>query len=181
MGNYAVILLAVCFLAVLAAILFGRTSGKTARQPRYSEAVTARIVAMYKDGVPLAEIAAHAGTSVASVRAKLVHEKVYREYALHRLRAIEYGRPVVDEEVSISISVGDDCYAQTMVFLATHYIRVAVIQHAGEYRVLGGLVDVWSYGEEAPCRLDFFGDRLEKVEPEALSYILRSRSFVHPG
>lgn len=41
--------------------------------------------------------------------------------------------------------------------------RVATVRDVGEYAVRGGIVDLFPPGQEAPVRLDFFGDTLETV------------------
>ena len=33
-----------------------------------------------------------------------------------------------------------------------------------EYAIRGGLIDIWPVGEQAPARLDFFGDTLESIK-----------------
>lgn len=41
--------------------------------------------------------------------------------------------------------------------------RVTTVRDVGEYAVRGGIVDLFAPGDEAPVRLDFFGDVLETV------------------
>ena len=43
------------------------------------------------------------------------------------------------------------------------YERVALVQEVGEYRISGGIVDIFSPGQEYPLRLDFFGDTVESL------------------
>ena len=41
--------------------------------------------------------------------------------------------------------------------------RVATVREVGEYAVRGGIIDLFAPGEDAPLRLDFFGDTLESI------------------
>jgi len=48
-------------------------------------------------------------------------------------------------------------------FDAGGYRRVDAIETPGEFAVRGGIVDVFVPGAEAPIRLDFFGDEIERI------------------
>ncbi|MBQ0005994.1 MAG: transcription-repair coupling factor, partial [Alistipes sp.] len=41
--------------------------------------------------------------------------------------------------------------------------RVDYVSQPGEFAVRGGLVDVFSYSDDKPCRIDFFGDEVESI------------------
>ncbi len=41
--------------------------------------------------------------------------------------------------------------------------RVATVREVGEYAVRGGIIDLFAPGDDAPLRLDFFGDTLESI------------------
>jgi len=43
------------------------------------------------------------------------------------------------------------------------YDSEVLCETPGQYAVRGGLLDVYPYNAEAPCRLDFFGDELETI------------------
>ena len=43
------------------------------------------------------------------------------------------------------------------------YSRASTVVEPGDFAIRGGLVDVFSPAQEAPIRLDFFGDELESV------------------
>jgi len=43
------------------------------------------------------------------------------------------------------------------------YRRVDVVSAAGEYAVRGGILDVYAATEDAPTRLEFFGERIESI------------------
>ena len=51
----------------------------------------------------------------------------------------------------------------TAFFSHNGYRRAGTVREPGEYAIRGGIVDVFPPGEEAPLRLDFFGDELETV------------------
>ncbi len=46
---------------------------------------------------------------------------------------------------------------------ALGYRRVPMVEREGDYSVRGGILDVWSPGEEFPVRAEFFGDDLESL------------------
>lgn len=43
------------------------------------------------------------------------------------------------------------------------YSRVTLVEDPGEYAVRGGILDVFSPGEEKPVRIEFFGDLVESI------------------
>ncbi len=43
------------------------------------------------------------------------------------------------------------------------YNRVPTVEQPGDYSVRGGIVDIWSPGDEFPTRAEFFGDDLESL------------------
>ncbi|MCB1492432.1 MAG: transcription-repair coupling factor, partial [Rhodobiaceae bacterium] len=45
------------------------------------------------------------------------------------------------------------------------FSREPTVREAGQYAVRGGILDLFVPGEEAPVRLDFFGDTLETLRP----------------
>ena len=45
----------------------------------------------------------------------------------------------------------------------TGYNRVPTVEQHGDYSIRGGILDVWSPGEEFPFRAEFFGDDLESL------------------
>ncbi|MFN0263765.1 transcription-repair coupling factor [Tepidamorphus sp. 3E244] len=46
---------------------------------------------------------------------------------------------------------------------ANGFMRTGTVRESGEYAVRGGILDLFSPGEESPVRLDFFGDTLETI------------------
>ena len=47
--------------------------------------------------------------------------------------------------------------------LAAGYVRTVEVSSPGEFSVRGGVLDVWSPGDERPIRAEFFGDELESL------------------
>ena len=44
------------------------------------------------------------------------------------------------------------------------YNHVNLVLEPNEYAIRGGIIDIWPVGEQAPVRLDFFGDTLESIK-----------------
>jgi transcription-repair coupling factor (superfamily II helicase) len=68
-------------------------------------------------------------------------------------------------ERSFTLSKGDEPgfdALQTRLY-ELGYHRTDVVAAAGEFSVRGGILDVWAATEDAPSRLDFFGDEIESL------------------
>ncbi len=46
---------------------------------------------------------------------------------------------------------------------ANGYVRAGTVREPGDFALRGGIVDLWSPGEEQPLRLDFFGSTLDAI------------------
>ena len=44
-----------------------------------------------------------------------------------------------------------------------HFKRVDFVTEPGEFSVRGGIVDVFSFAHDTPCRIEFFGDEVESI------------------
>ena len=68
-------------------------------------------------------------------------------------------------ENSITISTGDTVVIADLVELLDQqgFRRVDFVYEPGQYSVRGGIVDIFSYAESRPYRLDFFGDEVESL------------------
>jgi transcription-repair coupling factor (superfamily II helicase) len=65
---------------------------------------------------------------------------------------------------TITLEVGPKRFAHICSRLAElGYNRVPTVERAGDFSVRGGIVDVWSPGDEFPVRAEFFGDDLESL------------------
>jgi transcription-repair coupling factor (superfamily II helicase) len=62
-------------------------------------------------------------------------------------------------------SKGDslDLAALTQFVMANGYNRTSTVREPGEYAIRGGIIDIFPSGFEAPCRLDLFGDDIERL------------------
>ena len=69
------------------------------------------------------------------------------------------------DEQSLHISVGDSLKQSDLVeWLDEHeFVRVDFVYEPGQYSVRGGLVDIFSYAESRPYRVDFFGDVVDSL------------------
>ena len=76
---------------------------------------------------------------------------------------------VVDAESmrrdTLSVAVGDRIAIDDMEQLLTGagFTQVDFVYEPGQYSVRGGIVDVFSYSESRPYRLDFFGDEIDSI------------------
>ena len=68
-------------------------------------------------------------------------------------------------ELSLKLKVGDRLEQNTLVsWLMEHdFERVDFVYEPGQYSVRGGIVDVFSYVESKPYRIDFFGDEIDSL------------------
>ena len=69
------------------------------------------------------------------------------------------------EELSLHLKVGDKLKQTTLVnWLIEHgFERVDFVYEPGQYSVRGGIVDIFSYVESKPYRVDFFGDEIDSL------------------
>ena len=76
---------------------------------------------------------------------------------------------VADAEVmrrgTIPVHVGDRISIEVLVgaLVDAGFARVDFVYEPGQYSVRGGIVDVFSYSESKPYRLDFFGDEVDSI------------------
>ena len=73
--------------------------------------------------------------------------------------------PVYMAEQSLHLKVGDRMEQSTLVnWLMEHgFNRVDFVYEPGQYSVRGGIVDIFSYVESKPYRVDFFGDEIDSL------------------
>ena len=69
------------------------------------------------------------------------------------------------ERGTIAVRVGDRISIEVLVDALTQaaFRRVDFVYEPGQYSVRGGIVDVFSYSESKPYRLDFFGDEVDSI------------------
>ncbi len=66
---------------------------------------------------------------------------------------------------TLKIKVGDKLSPDFLyeVLLDYHFELVDFVTQAGEFAVRGGIIDVFSYGDEEPYRIEFFDDEIESI------------------
>ncbi len=74
------------------------------------------------------------------------------------------GRVNLDKQ-SLHLHCGDAMKQSDLVtWLDEHnFVRVEFVYEPGQYSVRGGLVDIFSYAESRPYRVDFFGDEIDSL------------------
>jgi lipoprotein signal peptidase len=121
---------------------------------RYGKKKRAEVVARYKRGETLEDIAEFAETSVPSVRGVLVHAGVYGDENITRQNLI------------FAIKPGDEKYSDLREVLSTtEYSRTVRTDFEGSYSIRGDTIDIWKYNDDHPIRYSFFGETLEDVFP----------------
>ena len=55
------------------------------------------------------------------------------------------------------------------VLIENRFERVDFVYEPGQYSVRGGIVDIFSYSDNRPCRIDFFGDEIDSIRPFDIS------------
>ncbi|PIZ29490.1 MAG: transcription-repair coupling factor, partial [Alphaproteobacteria bacterium CG_4_10_14_0_8_um_filter_53_9] len=75
----------------------------------------------------------------------------------------EAGAPLRCLEISAGAVLRPEEAARHLVSLG--YDRVEVVQAVGQFAMRGGLMDVWAGGEEAPVRVEWFDDEIERLRP----------------
>ena len=77
---------------------------------------------------------------------------------------------------TITVRVGDRISIEVLeqALVDASFTRVDFVYEPGQYSVRGGIVDVFSYSESKPYRLDFFGDEVDSIRRFYISSQLSS-------
>lgn len=69
------------------------------------------------------------------------------------------------QENSLSLNSGEDIDIKSLVSSLVDYgfVKVDFVYEPGQFSLRGGIVDIFSFGENQPYRLDFFGDTLDSI------------------
>ena len=69
------------------------------------------------------------------------------------------------EESTLKVRVGDVISIEVLeeALVEAGFTRVDFVYEPGQYAVRGGLVDLFSYAENKPYRIDFFGDEVDSI------------------
>lgn len=68
-------------------------------------------------------------------------------------------------ETTIAFEKGEEHDLDTVNerLIAHHFERVDFVYEPGQFAIRGGIVDIFSYADDVPYRLEFFGDELESI------------------
>ena len=74
--------------------------------------------------------------------------------------------PEVLREYSLSLGVGDEIAPATLAesLVRMGFTLVDLVEGEGQFARRGGIFDVYAAGTEAPVRLEFFGDEIDRIE-----------------
>ncbi len=80
------------------------------------------------------------------------------------------------EQRTLQVSVGDRLSPEFVVETLEEagFTRVDFVYDPGQYSLRGGIVDVFSYSESKPFRIDFFGDEVDSIRSFEISSQLSS-------
>lgn len=69
------------------------------------------------------------------------------------------------EEYTLELKSGERCSIETINDFLTEYEfeRVDFVYEAGQFSIRGGIVDIYSFSNELPYRIEFFGDHVESI------------------
>jgi transcription-repair coupling factor (superfamily II helicase) len=97
-----------------------------------------------------------------------------QDFVLLTARALSR-RTVTPDEIRSAgalLARGDTESPETLVdrLVAAGYVREDPVGAVGEFSMRGGILDVWSPGQERPVRIEFFGDEIDSIrafDPES--------------
>lgn len=90
-----------------------------------------------------------------------------QDFVLLTARALSR-RTVTPDEIRSAgalLARGDIQSPETLVdrLVAAGYVREDPVGAVGEFSIRGGILDVWSPGQERPVRIEFFGDEIDSI------------------
>lgn len=70
------------------------------------------------------------------------------------------------EQNTFSITKGETCSMEFLIdiLFTYNFERVQFVTEPGQFAVRGGLIDVWSFSNDFPSRIDFFGDEVDAIK-----------------
>ena len=99
----------------------------------------------------LNELSSAEGNPIVLTYAEAVAEKVVERKSLRsKIITLKVG-----QEISLD--------GLTDLLLDNHFVRVDFVYEPGQFSVRGGILDVFSYSNELPFRIDFFGDEIDSI------------------
>ncbi|MDQ2975575.1 MAG: hypothetical protein M3R69_09220, partial [Acidobacteriota bacterium] len=90
-----------------------------------------------------------------------------QDFVLLTARALARRTVMPDEVIAAGalIARGDSQSPEGLIkrLVAAGYIREDPVGAVGEFSMRGGILDVWSPGQEIPARIEFFGDEIDSI------------------
>src|ERR1044071_8177528 len=119
------------------------------------------------EGDPYAGASPHAETLERRSRALWHLSHGRGRFALVSARALvrRTVKPEQIREAGARLRRDEDCPPEDLVemLLASGYVREDPVGAVGEFSMRGGILDVWSPGEQSPVRVEFFGDTVDSI------------------
>ena len=126
-------------------------------------------------GENLEDIAEFSGKTVTSIRGKLVSEKVYSQFKMQRMNAIQ--KRTFDDGTVLSqleLKAGQEYrFDDLLAYLnKAGYLRVNRSCEMGYYSVHGGVVTIHPFGCSNSISIDYFGDTVEAITDDLEKTVL---------
>ncbi|HEV7682827.1 MAG TPA: transcription-repair coupling factor [Pyrinomonadaceae bacterium] len=90
-----------------------------------------------------------------------------QDFLLLTARALSRRTVTPDEitEAGVLLARNDNQSPEDLVYklVAAGYVREDPVGAVGEFSLRGGIVDVWSPGQDRPVRIEFFGDEIDSI------------------
>ena len=97
-----------------------------------------------------------------------------QDFVLLTARALSRRTVTPDEitDAGVLLAKNDNQSPEDLVYklVAAGYVREDPVGAVGEFSMRGGIIDVWSPGQERPVRIEFFGDEVDSIrgfDPES--------------
>ena len=121
----------------------------------------------FRKAFDVTSIDRHAVLQRAEVLNELKHTSEYGKIIVTYPEAL--AEKVMDkaalDEYTLELKSGERCSIDTINDFLSEYEfeRVDFVYEAGQYSIRGGIVDIYSYSNELPYRIEFFGDHIESI------------------
>jgi transcription-repair coupling factor (superfamily II helicase) len=90
-----------------------------------------------------------------------------QDFVLLTARALSRRTVTPDEiaEAGVVLAKNDNQSPEDLVYklVAAGYVREDPVGAVGEFSMRGGIIDVWSPGQDRPVRIEFFGDEIDSI------------------
>ena len=90
-----------------------------------------------------------------------------QDFVLLTARALSRRTVTPDEitDAGVLLAKNDNQSPEDLVYklVAAGYVREDPVGAVGEFSMRGGIIDVWSPGQERPVRIEFFGDEVDSI------------------